>query len=476
MLWPAKDIKKALNLSYTPSFDANYVCFNSKDIDKDDLFIALSGENHHGHVYVYDALNRGASLCIVEKSFEETFKGDREKLISVQSTTKALYDLARFSRMRAAKTTRIAITGSVGKTTFKELAYHTLSSYQKTHKSIKSYNNHVGVPYTLANMRKDSMLGLFEIGMNHQGEILPLSHLISPHIAIITSIAPAHIEHLKTIENIIQEKISIALALEKQGILLLNQCHPYALQMDEAIEALKEKRPDIHIIPVGRFLQDDIYATMDGTTLRIYEKKAHHDPVIILKNKDLDEVLAEHITLMYALGVHLKIPIDYMKEAVTTFKKQAGRGEIIPLFIEGISCTLMDDSYNANPLSMMKSLDLFFKKYGHARPCLVLGEMLELGPLRDQAHKDIMDFLEKHPPHYVLFVGRGFANHLPKNASYAYDYLDHKDSLMDMGKKLIYPHIQEDTALFAKGSFGSGVHTFVNEVLKRDRVTQFFSR
>src|SRR5262249_35248287 len=186
--------------------------------------IAIRGPNRDGHAFVTAALEQGASCAVVDRSFPP---GDEETLVRVGDTLDALNALGRAGRARARDTVVIAVTGSVGKTGTKEALRLTLAPSGSVHASVKSFNNHWGVPLSLANMPKNTRFGVFEAGMNHSGEIDALTSLIRPHIAIITTVAPVHLGFFHSVEEIADAKAEIFRGLERGGAAIINRDSPY---------------------------------------------------------------------------------------------------------------------------------------------------------------------------------------------------------------------------------------------------------
>src|SRR3989338_6646595 len=205
VLWSCEELRVIFDKTDIAAFQATGVSIDTRTLKPGDLYIALKGENLDGHAYVKKAFEAGASAALVCEDFKGEAAGP---LIKVPCTMDALYWLAKASRLRS-KATIIAITGSAGKTTTKDMLAHVLERVGATHKALASLNNHIGVPLTLASMPLSTVYGIFELGMNHTGEIEPLAKLVSPHYACITTIAEAHMGLVGSITAIAQEKASI---------------------------------------------------------------------------------------------------------------------------------------------------------------------------------------------------------------------------------------------------------------------------
>ena len=217
-LWNSKSLSEALKLDIDIKYEASRIEFNSRDVSSGDLFIALKGVRD-GHIFVQDALDRGASIALVEY-IPESIK-DTSRLIRVSSSMDALNDLAIFNRSRL-KAKVIGITGSVGKTSTKEAFKQALNGFGNIFCGRGNFNNYLGLPINLASAPLDSDYVILELGMNHSGEIRELTKLLRPDIAIITKIAPAHLEFFDSVSDIARAKSEIFEGLSEEGIAIIN--------------------------------------------------------------------------------------------------------------------------------------------------------------------------------------------------------------------------------------------------------------
>jgi UDP-N-acetylmuramoyl-tripeptide--D-alanyl-D-alanine ligase len=240
-LWDAAAIAQAVGGVAVGEFQVSGVEIDSRDVVSGDLFFALKGEAMDGHRFVEMAFARGAAAVVVDRPV----KGPH---VLVQDTSSALELLAKAARMRA-EATIIGVTGSVGKTGVKEAIFAALdrSSRGKAHRSVKSYNNHVGVPLSLARMPARSRFGVFEMGMNQAGEIAALAAQVRPNVAVITTIAPAHIENLGSEEAIARAKAEIFEGLETGGVAIIPADSPHYARLKEAAEQHK-----VAVVSFGR--------------------------------------------------------------------------------------------------------------------------------------------------------------------------------------------------------------------------------
>ncbi|MDB5571557.1 MAG: murF [Hyphomicrobiales bacterium] len=364
------------------------VSIDTRTLEEGDLFFAIKGENSDGHDYVATAFARGAAACVVDEAHADKLIGTGS-LFVVRDVLAAMERLGVASRLRSGAWIA-AVTGSVGKTSTKEALRLVLSRFGETHASAASYNNHLGVPLTLARMHETAQFGVFEIGMNHAGEITPLAQMVRPHVAIVTTIAPVHLEHLGSIEAIADAKAEIFAGLEPNGLAILNRDAPQFERLRAAADAAgvaqalsfgEHEEADARLISVRR---RDKGALVDATVLG--------EPVQFTLGApgrhNAMNALAVMLTAR-AFGLDLVVA----GEALGDFTAPAGRGAQARLAASGGDYLLIDEAYNANPVSMRAALEVLsaapLGKGG--RRIAVLGDMLELGPDAAALHKELAE-------------------------------------------------------------------------------------
>ncbi len=270
-LWTALDLVEATGGAMAAPFDATGVSIDTRSLAPGDLFVALRGENGDGHRFVADALGKGAAGAMVQQDVPGA-----SRLLRVDDTLAALGRLGGYARARFAGSV-VAVTGSVGKTTTKEMLRCALSALGPTHAAVASYNNHWGVPLTLARLPPDAAFCVVEIGMNHAGEIAPLARLARPHVAVITAIEKAHIGFLGSIEAIADEKASIMLGLEPGGVAVLPVDSPMFPRLRAAAAAVgvrvvgfgADAAADVRLVDIAMDADgSDVLAGMDGVSVR----------------------------------------------------------------------------------------------------------------------------------------------------------------------------------------------------------------
>ena len=379
------------------------ISIDTRTLQPGDLFFAITGENSNGHDHVAAALAKGAAAAVVDETHADVLKG-LGPLYVVGQVLPALERLGAAARTRS-KARIAAVTGSVGKTSTKEALALVLGEAGPTHASVASYNNHWGVPLTLARMSAAARFGVFEIGMNHPGEITPLVAQVRPHVALITTIAPVHLENFDGIEGIAAAKAEIFSGLVKGGVAILNRDiaqYPQLLALAQQSGArhvlsfgkhkdAEARLESVEVFPEGTYVEAQIL----GQSLR-YRMAA---PGRHFAENSLGVLLAAR-----AMGLELA---DAAK-SLEHFRPPAGRGHRVVLHVPGGDATLIDESYNANPASMAAALEVLatLPVTGDGRRIAVLGDMLELGGDEHKHHADLAGLIKQNKIDLVFAAGR----------------------------------------------------------------------
>ena len=385
MLYTFREIKRALGQSTAgPDFDVTGLNIDSRFIAPGHVFVALKGTQTDGHKFVADAFEKGAVCAIVEQVQDVDIPQ-----IVVPDSLEALGCLARAQRDWSTQAKRIAITGSCGKTSVKELLAHVLSC----HKSLESHNNHIGVPLTLSRLPRASAYGVFEIGMNHPGEIAPLAQMVKPHVAVITTVAPAHIGAFESLDGIAAEKMSICDALMPGGTVVTSaetyQQYPHYFPQKPLTFSLDD-RVSADIRCVARSI------SYSGQTLVLSVAKKQFTVTL----PRAEEVCA--INTVCVLTICLALGLDIEKVAARLHDMPQIKGRWYAESVKGIR--VIDDSYNANPVSMSGALRAL-KAYPAAKKRIaILGDMLELGASSRQCHIDLAPLCDEMD--WVICVGQ----------------------------------------------------------------------
>jgi UDP-N-acetylmuramoyl-tripeptide--D-alanyl-D-alanine ligase len=386
-LWTQAELSAALGAPPSAPLSASVtgVSIDSRTLEPGNLFFAIRGDAHDGHDHVARAFEAGAAAAVISRERAPQLAA-LGPVFAVDDTLKAMERLGVAARARS-KAKIVAVTGSVGKTTAKEMLRTMLAACGATHASAASYNNHWGVPLTLARMPADARFGVFEMGMNHAGEITPLTRMARPHVALVTAIAPVHIEHLGSLEAIADAKAEIFLGLEPQGTAVLNRDAPQFERLKKAAAARGAR-----VFSFGRGADCDArlleVEAIDGGSRARARVVAHElafelgAPGDHMAQDALGALLAAE-----ALGADL----EACAAALRRFSPQKGRGERFSLATPDGSATIIDESYNANPASMRAALALLAaaKPGPKGRRIAVIGDMLELGPKAAAMHAEL---------------------------------------------------------------------------------------
>ena len=390
MLWETPVLMEAMRArpigDLPPSISG--ISIDSRTLEPGDAFFAIRGDRFDGHNFLTAASKAGAALHVVSEQKLPALGRVQAPLLVVDDVLAALSRLAEASRARS-RARIVAVTGSVGKTTTKEALRHGLSACGSVHASAASFNNHWGVPLSLARMPAEARFAVFEIGMNHPGEIRPLVKLVRPHLAIITLIAPAHLGHFRDLDEIAEAKAEIFEGVVPEGAALLNADDPKCA----SLATMARKAGVTRILTFGE---------APGADARLVSFQPAPDGASVEAVIGGDTVRfslaagGRHMAqnALAVLGAAREIGADTraVAAALSDWRAVKGRGQrhVLPL-PSGGSVTLLDDSYNANPASMRAALDVLKTvSVGEGgRRIAVLGDMLELGTHARELHADL---------------------------------------------------------------------------------------
>ncbi|HWJ87913.1 MAG TPA: UDP-N-acetylmuramoyl-tripeptide--D-alanyl-D-alanine ligase [Pelagibacterium sp.] len=373
------------------------ISIDSREIDAGGLFVAIRGDSFDGHDFADKAVAAGAVAALVSRQRADGLSG--LPLIVVEDALEGLYQLARFSRERS-KARIVAVTGSVGKTSTKEAIRVALEPSGKTHASIRSFNNHWGVPLMLARMPQDAQFGVFEIGMNHAGEITPLSQLVRPHVAVVTTVAPAHLEFFPSVEAIADAKAEIFAGVEPGGLAVLGGDHPYAGRLVKAAKEAGLSTLTYGFEPADMTIVE-YQATPEGGAGRIAGDGIDLPIEIATAGRHMLANAVAAVLVARAVGADM----DKALAALAAHGAPEGRGAAYELGDAENPVRLIDESYNANPVSMEAALDVFAQSETGGRRVLVLADMLELGAEADAYHAKLAPAVIAARPDAVFLVG-----------------------------------------------------------------------
>lgn len=466
-LWSAPAVEAATGGHASTDFEASGVAFDSREVGEGDLFVALEGETSDGHDFLAQAFARGAAAAIVDRPVDHPH-------VLVRDTSSALEGLGSAARARA-DAQIVGVTGSAGKTGVKEALFAALdrSSRGKAHRSLKSYNNHVGVPLSLARMPARSRYGVFEMGMNHAGEIRALAAQVRPHVAVITTIAPAHIEMLGSEEAIADAKAEIFEGLESGGVAVVPADSPHYARLREAAEKHK-----VAVVSFGRAAHADVrlldaVPAPGGGSLVTADLGARR--ICYTVAEPGDHWITNSLAVIAAVGA-AGGDLGAAGLALAEMQGLKGRGQRSWVPTRGGDgsgrALLIDESYNANPASMRATLaQLGLTPAG--RRIAVLGAMKELGEHGPAYHAALAEPIAASNADHLVLVGaemKALADELGKGASGA------------LGKALSFAHcgtaaealdalrgfgVESGDAILVKGSNSVGLGTVVSALVKQ---------
>ncbi len=365
----------------------NTVCTDSREAENGSLFVALDGQNVNGHNFIGAALDRGGQ-CVLCDHIPESLNGRSYAALVVNDTLRAIGDLAK-AYDRRINHKKIAVTGSVGKTTTKEFIAAVLSEHLRLHKTEGNYNSTLGMPLSLLTMTKDTQVSVLEMGMSNFGEIEYLSRIAEPDIAVITNIGSSHMEYLESRENICKAKLEVVTGLKPGGLLLLNG--------DEPLLRNREELSGIRCEYVGFSEDCDVRATK----VKVGTDKTYFDVTykgITLEGLSIP-IVGEHYVYAalyaYAIAVNMNLDEDVIERGLSNFRSVGMRQTIFDIG----DITIIQDCYNASPESMRASIAVLsnvVRQKECGRMTALLGDMYELGICSNDAHTSVgMEFARR---------------------------------------------------------------------------------
>ncbi|MGH1368730.1 MAG: UDP-N-acetylmuramoyl-tripeptide--D-alanyl-D-alanine ligase [Maritimibacter sp.] len=467
-LWTSAQAQAATGGRAQGEWSVAGVSIDTRTIKPGDLFVALKAARD-GHEFVAQALEAGAGAAIVTH-IPEGVAPDAPLLI-VPDVLGALEDLGRAARARTGAKV-VAITGSVGKTSTKEMMRKVLERQGRTHAAEASYNNHWGVPLTLARMPQDTDFAVIEIGMNHPGEIAPLAKLARPNVAMITTVAAAHLEAFESLEGIAREKASIFEGLEPGGACVINGDLPIgAMQIvAKAAEATRGEVLRFGQAPNCQYNLTEVSISGEATLV----KAALPSGAQLFKISSPGRHFAANALGVLAVVDALGADVTLAARDIALWAPPAGRGthESITLdAVEELSVTLIDDAFNANPTSMAASFEVLAAsqpvdgvgRIAKGRRILVLGDMLELGGDEVAMHRALLEIPHFEAADVVHCAGplmKALWDHLP--ADHQGEWYENAQDLAARAHHLF----DAGDVLLVKGSKGSKISLVVDAVRK----------
>ncbi|WP_409564703.1 UDP-N-acetylmuramoylalanyl-D-glutamyl-2,6-diaminopimelate--D-alanyl-D-alanine ligase [Methylobacterium sp. J-067] len=435
---------------------------DTRTLQPGDLFFAIRGEARDGHDFVAQALGKGAGAAVVAEGRAAEFEGP-VLAVAGEGADPVLTAMERIGRAARARSEAqvVAVTGSVGKTGTKEALRHVLSGQGATHASAASYNNHWGVPLTLARMPEEAQFGVFEIGMNHAHEILPLTGMVRPQVALVVAVEPVHAEHFPSVSAIADAKGEIFAGLEPGGVAVINRDNPHYERLAAHAMASRAGR----IVSFGEHPQADVRANriVLRPDLSVVVANVMGQPVTYKLGT------AGRHTALNSLGVmavihSLGADLAAAALSLAALAPPTGRGERTALEMANGTAWLIDESYNANPAAVRAALATLsgIETGPRGRRIAVLGDMLELGPTSPDLHRGLAASVEAAGVDLVFAAGpltRNLYEALP---------VSRRGAVAETAADLIEPltrTLRPGDAVMVKGSNGSRMGRIV-EALK----------
>ena len=452
-LWTSDEIAAATGGTASAPFEVSGITFDSREVRPGDLFVAMPGTAHDGHDFVDLAFASGAAGALVSRPAGGPY-------VHVADPFAALQALGLAARERVSATI-VAITGSVGKTSVKEALFAALDRAcpGQVHRSVKSYNNHTGVPLSLARMPRDTAFAVLELGMNHRGEIAALARAVRPHVALITAIAPAHIENLGSIEAIANAKAEIFAGLEPGGAAIIPNDADHRARLVKAARRYTDRiitfgdgDADIHAIhavpaEAGGSLISAVLLERE-LTFTISQRGEHWVTNALAVMAAVEAVGAD----VAAAGL-----------ALADMGGLKGRGERHRLSVEGGTLLLIDESYNANPASMAATLKSLCEERDVARRIAVLGPMRELGDQSEELHVGLLEAIIAARVDRLILIGEEMAT---LAAALTWRGGVERAATADDAGQLLFADLRAGDAVLVKASNAVGLARLVERMVK----------
>jgi UDP-N-acetylmuramoyl-tripeptide--D-alanyl-D-alanine ligase len=463
-LWTADELIAAMDGRPVGTMPAGVegISIDTRSLKPGEAFFAIRGETMDGHDFATAAVKAGAALLVVAEGKLPALGRLTAPMIVVPDVLAALEKAGMAARART-NAKIVAVTGSVGKTTTKEALRHVLAASGKVHASDKSFNNHWGVPLTLARMPADTDFAVFEIGMNHPNEIRPLVKMVRPHIAIVTLIAAAHLGFFNSLDEIARAKAEIFEGLEPNGYALLNRDD----SRWKLLTGLAREAGVTHVVGFGENGRAQIRLTK-------CELHADHSLISVKIGSEVFEVRVgapgRHIVqnALAVLGTAKLVGADMGAtiKALGNLVAENGRGRQHRLDTEDGAFTLIDESYNANPASMKAAIELLDATPvpPEGRRIAVLGDMLELGSHSAKLHAGLAELISETSTDVVLMAGpdmKNLADTLPGSIRKEY-----RQSVDDL-KPILLEAVRPGDVVMVKSSKGIGFSKLVDALLHR---------
>jgi UDP-N-acetylmuramoyl-tripeptide--D-alanyl-D-alanine ligase len=462
MLWNSQLIKSLNYGKVHGSWEAEAVCIDTRKLKKGEIFVAFKGNAFDGHDFIDQALEKGATAVIIN-TLPNKYLGKKLNFWLVEDVAEALNILARFNRSRS-RAKFIGVTGSIGKTSTKEALSLVFSKYGKTFASSGNYNNNLGLPISLASMPIDTEFAIFEMGMTGFGEISYLSSFVKPDLAIITQLAPVHIDLLRSMENIAKAKSEIFSSMNNKGIAIINHD-------SDLFEIQKEAAKKCNIKMIYSFGESE---GSDAKLVDFYQENDLSKAQANIQNENISYTLKargkhQAINMLAVLLAVKACKLDLNKaiKALSEFSSVAGRGKLEQVVYKGKEILLFDEAYNSGPASLKAALEVlsnYDKGKKWQRKVAILADMvgsIGSGELSIAEHKKVANYLQDDLIDKVITVGKlmkNLSDILPHDKKLA--HYDNKDQLIKEIDKLI----SSNDIILIKGSNSTKIYELVTHL------------
>ena len=464
-LWTWDELLKAVPFAVAdgkPSQVISGFSIDTRTLEPGNVFVALK-DQRDGHDFVTTAFTAGAAAAIVSDSYQRK-PGDRA-LLRATDPLKVLEEIGRAARTRLTPQARvIAVTGSAGKTGTKEMLRACLSAVApgKVHASEKSYNNHWGVPLTLARMPADTQFAVFEIGMNHAGEIRPLTQMVHPHAAIITTVEAVHLEHFESVEAIADAKAEIFEGLVSGGAAIIKRDSPHFDRLRVKAQAQSAKIVSFGLEQGADVHAEEITLGEDGSDITAGVGGRPVNYTIAIPGRHIAENSLAVLAALDAVGA----PLEQALAALAKLPPTPGRGARTTLSVPDGEVLLIDESYNANPASMQAALATLgnISRAKYPRRVAVLGDMLELGRDAPFLHRSLFEAVDGAGVDKLFACGphmKGLYDTLPAAMQGGYE------PAASALAPLVLQSLQAGDAIIVKGSNGTRLGPLVDAIKAR---------
>ncbi|MDD5020714.1 MAG: UDP-N-acetylmuramoyl-tripeptide--D-alanyl-D-alanine ligase [Endomicrobiaceae bacterium] len=453
------EIIKSINGKFTggnPDISINKIGIDSRTVEKDSLFFAIKGKNLDGHDFIKDVVGKKVSAIIYsDDNIQINYSPYQPIFVKVQNTSIALEKVAKMYKNKFTDLKTIAITGSNGKTTTKEMLASILKQKAKTLNNQGNFNNRIGVPLTVFNLTYDTKYAVFELGTSEFGEIKTLTDIVTPDYAIITNIGSSHLEFFKNQENVLREKIQIIDGLNDNGVIALNIDNPY---LKSIVNTISKKVVTFGFNPNANIYAKNIKLDIDNPTFDVFVNGIFETFEIPLKGK---------FNILNALGTiavanDMGFSISEISEGLKTFFPPKMRMQSVKLDNGAI---VINDAYNANPSSMKESISSLEQSYPNKDIILVLGDMLELGDNSDQYHIEIGEFINTLPSVNTVYLFGDKSKYMKDRIlNKRTKYFDNRDLLLQDLKK----DLKENSLVLFKASRGIKLDIIYDKLISRE--------